>query len=692
MIRTMVVPIPCLLGVIVLGIVAGIVFVLRLLFFVRSFTSPDPASPAGRGSGDFRTRATGGATWLEEGGLPFETTMQSNRAVLDLSSGWEVGREGTGQESLLVDLPDCFNSPGRSLKDFEGRVGYARGFTVSEGFLERGVNHILRVSAVAQRAEVLLDGLSIGRTEDAWLPLSLDLSGKLKAGRRHRLAVVVDNRIGPHDIPPRLFPGHNLGWWPWGGIFGSVRLEARSDPYCFSLRALDTDLALPLDAVGAMRAQALFWRNSTNSELRVEAEFTVSQTDRVGNDGPVIASGKVETAFKDGEPVALAELPLCVPDARSWSPGSPSRYALHARCRGESLRVEFGFRHLEAKAGRLLLDGEALLLEGLCRHQEDGGSGAAQGTVSIEEDLDDIASLGANFVRLAHYPHDEGSATAAGRRGLAVWSEVPFYQAGMGIIRHLFDKTKAGRKSPRLTLRLLLETRRSRDPALLLAARRCLLKLVERDRNEPAILFWGLGNECWSLNPASGRALGWLRREVEALDRSRICAFATMALPTITTRFDRSADELDLVAVNEYFGWYYGDPEDASPFIQELSRRWPGKPVLVSEVGADSVEGRRSEKPVRGDLSEDWQAHLLETQWRSLRELPAFAGWAVWLHRDFPCPEYREDNAVPFYNLKGLRSADGRAKLAFGCIRSLYSAGKVQLPPGKRSDDEHKRY
>jgi beta-glucuronidase len=139
-------------------------------------------------------------------------------------------------------------------------------------------------------------------------------------------------------------------------------------------------------------------------------------------------------------------------------------------------------------------------------------------------------------------------------------------------------------------------------------------------------------------------------------------------------RYERAFEVADVVGVNEYFGWYYGKVEDAAPYLQSLARKYPHKPLLVTETGADAVRGQHTgENPPRRGYSEEHQAWLLQTQWQQMRLISTFAGLSVWVLKDFLCPEYREDNPVPFYNLKGLLDRDSQPKLAYHEIKKLYS-------------------
>ena len=147
-------------------------------------------------------------------------------------------------------------------------------------------------------------------------------------------------------------------------------------------------------------------------------------------------------------------------------------------------------------------------------------------------------------------------------------------------------------------------------------------------------------------------------------------------MPVLTPRFERSFAVVDAIGINEYFGWYYGKALQCGPFLQAVACKFPEKPLLVTETGADAVRGRHSAGgPQAQRYSEEYQAWLLEEHWHQMRRAPTFAGLSIWVFKDFLCPEYREDNPVPFYNLKGLVDRDGQPKLSLERVRKLFGGG-----------------
>src|SRR5690606_26604774 len=198
----------------------------------------------------------------------------------------------------------------------------------------------------------------------------------------------------------------------------------------------------------------------------------------VALDGPAAAGATVELAIgelgvsrraiADGEGQARFEFP--VPAAlRRWSPETPKLYDVTVSAGNDRWRDRVGFRTVAVDGARILLNGEPVFLRGISLHEEEIGTDptrrltreAARALLSRVKD-----GLHGNFVRLAHYPHDETVVRAADELGLLVWSEVPVYW------RIAWD-----------------------NEATLREARRMLAENILRDRNRASLAVWSVGNE-----------------------------------------------------------------------------------------------------------------------------------------------------------------------------------------------------
>jgi len=637
-----------------------LVFLWKYLFYRDAFITP--ADSVNLKIGDIQ-----GISFLIENNIPYPAGIQSTKRVLmNLDGIWGFHIDDN-LEVRQVTVPSCFNTANSSLRDYQGTVWYERDFVMPA--FDRGSLICLTFLGSFYRSEVWLDNQPIGTHEGGYLPFHFDITENVAPGKVHHLKVSVDNRIDGSSLPPYLFQGHNLGWHPFGGLHRSVRIEICPPQYCFKLRA---DAKLD-PAEGILQVSALFHCYKEDTPPLQTATLSL-----LTDDGRPLSETDVPLRWdSDGQYGAVAHT-FMVPSPVKWQPTTPYLYRLVIQTRYERCETTFGFRSIQAKGGKLLLNSKPLILKGICRHMEDREMGLAQPQDSVNQDLVFIQTLNANFVRLAHYPHSTETLDMCDQLGLCAWVEIPLYQAGLGIIRYLFDKTK---RDTGKTLRglpgVLRSTNALENPILLGKARDELLKMIERDSNHPSVLFWGLGNECWTMHPSGARALAWLREQAEVLDKSRLISYAAFALPVLSPFFERAFSVVDVVAVNEYFGWYYGKVWQTGAFLTALAQKYPHKPLMVTETGADAVRGCHTDEnpPPRG-YSEEYQAWLLNEQWQQMRTVATFSGLSIWVLKDFLCPEYREDNPVPFYNLKGLLDRNGQAKAAFEKVKTIYHSEK----------------
>src|SRR5215469_1772658 len=326
-----------------------------------------------------------------------------------------------------------------------------------------------------------------------------------------------------------------------------------------------------------------------------------------------------------------------------WSPEDPRLYEVRISAEGDHLTDQIGFRTVEVRGTEILLNGKPIFLRGISLHEEAPFRGAR--AFSEEDDrtlLTWAKELGANFVRLAHYPHNEDMIRLADRMGVMVWEEVPVYWE------------------------LQFE-----NPAVLENAKAQLEATILRDQNRAAIVFWSIANET-PINPARNAALQSLSAYARSLDSTRLISAASDKWQRMDA--DRMAlndplgEYLDVIGLNQYIGWY-GDlkPEDADRI--RWSFQYP-KPVIVTEFGGGAQYGFHGDSRTR--FSEEYQANLYQHQLRMLEHMPQLAGMSPWILMDFRSPRRVLPGIQDYYNRKGLISDRGQRKQAFWVLQKFY--------------------
>ena len=257
-----------------------------------------------------------------------------------------------------------------------------------------------------------------------------------------------------------------------------------------------------------------------------------------------------------------------------------------------------------------------------------------------EERIENIRiakELGCNFMRLAHYPHNEEMAKLADELGLLLWEEIPVYWA----IRFEREKTYED-------------------------AQNQLRELINRDWNRASVIIWSVGNE----NADTDERLKFMSVLAECAhreDETRMVSAACLVNATKNKIEDRLMEYLDIIGINEYCGWY--TPDFAMlPALMENSQ--PDKPVIVTEFGADALPHHHGTISDKG--TEECQADVYEKQIATLRNIDYIKGMTPWILYDFRCPR-RTSLIQKYYNRKGLLSEDKKyRKPAFYVLQKFY--------------------
>lgn len=407
---------------------------------------------------------------------------------------------------------------------------------------------------------------------------------------------------------PEQVPTDNTDWFNYGGIYRDVELIRVPQTFI-----KDFFLSLvPNSGFRKIHAELIVDGPMQNGQAQLEiAELGL-------NLAIDVEEGRGEIVF-DADP----EL---------WSPDHPKLYDVRLTFGDDAVRDRVGFREIRVDGMDILLNGEKLFLKGVSAHEESVPNGKAVTEEEIRENFRLAKEMNANYMRLAHYPHTERAAQIADEMGFMLWEEIPVYWA----IR--FD-----------------------NPATYQDAENQLSELVIRDRNRASVIIWSVGNE----NADTDSRLSFMRRLTERtreLDPTRLVSAACFSPG------DRLARHLDLVGINEYYGWY--NP-DFSRLFRFFADNPPEKPVIISEFGADAKAGHRGSVDDKG--TEDCQLDIYRKQVDAFRKIPAIRGTSPWILYDFRCPRRLHPVTQNYYNTKGLLNADKTYKKpAFHVMREFY--------------------
>jgi beta-glucuronidase len=566
-----------------------------------------------------------------------------------LSQHWERSRTTRGWTRVRV--PNVWNVGDASTASMTGGVGwYRKDFRLPSK--STALEWAVRFESVNYRARIWLNGNVVGENAGAYLPFQFNLN-TLKRKGVNRLVVRVDSRRKPTDFPPAGLNGDGVptgGWWNYSGIQREVYLQR------YDRVAIDRVQVRPVIACAACPARIdakLAIRNVTGRSQSVSVTGTYGgkrlrfATRRLRAEDRLDFTGRLRI----GKP-------------HLWSPADPHLYPVHLTVRIGGRKVagydlHSGIRSIKVIGGRLVLNGSYLNLRGVGLHEDSKLDGFAISDARRAELLRAAKDLGATVIR-THYPLHPYTHELADRLGLLVWSEIPVYSV----------KTQ------------YLAERAVRDAAYLE-----LQHNIETNQNHPSVLLWSIGNELSSHPGPAQRA--YIRDAVKTAHRAdptRPVALVVAGYPSALCQAPSYAP-LDVLGINDYFGWYTGpnaqifDRTQLSGYLDAVRACYPKQAIVVTEYGAEANRDGPAEE--KGTYA--YQQDFVNYQLGVFAAKPWLSGAIYWALNEFwvrPAWDGGNPRPTPPLHTKGLISYDGVRKPAYADVQRWYRATKTLTPVG----------
>ena len=519
-------------------------------------------------------------------------------------------------KSPTMKIPSDWNTQDDRLFFYEGTVWFKRSFLAVP---MTDYRTLLYFGAVNYDCHVWVNGRKAGHHIGGFTPFNLDISDLLREGE-NTIIVKVDNKRHAEDVPTQIFD-----WWNYGGITRDVMLVKVGPVYLqdYSLqlqkadaKAKDREISF---SAKLNKAEAGHTVKVSIPELKLEQQLTTD------------TEGKVSGTLK----VKAKNLQL-------WSPQNPKLYDVQLTLDTSTIADEIGFRTIETRGKQILLNNEPVFLKGISIHEEKpNGGGRANSVEDARTLLSWAKELGCNFVRLAHYPHNENMIREAERMGIMVWSEIPCYWTIAWTNPGTYDNAKQQ-----------------------------LTDMITRDHNRANIIIWSIANE----TPHSDERdtfLGNLAEYARTLDSTRLISMAmevTGASNYVNRLNDNMNKYVDVVSFNEYIGWYR-DVNDAAKMSWEIPYN---KPVIISEFGGGAKYGLHG--PTNQRWTEEFQENLYKENLAMIEKIEGLSGTTPWILKDFRSPRRVLPEIQDYYNRKGLFSDKGEKKKAFYILKQWYDS------------------
>ena len=590
------------------------------------------------------------------GGFPENKTQKDGYELIEYNF----------DQADVINVPGAWNEQKDELFFYQGSIWLFKKFNFNID--PNKLNH-LYIGASNFSTKIFLNGERVGQFNSGYTAFNFDISDYLINGE-NVLLVQINANLSENSVPTK-----KTDWWPYGGLVGDVLIV--NTPKIFIENAYVQ--------ISDLQKKQLNFRAKLNLNKNMNIKLIIDE----------LNLQRSFTTNKNGE---IDEF-IKFKNIDLWSPENPKLYNVTVKIEGDEIVDQIGFREIKTKGKQIFLNGTPIKFKGISMHAEPiGEKGVAFSRAHFESLVTTSKELNINFIRAAHYPYTRHMAKVCDELGIMLWEEIPVYW------------------------NINWTNKQTKEDAL-----NMLSNLVTRDWNRASVVVWSLGNE----TPFSKDRMTFmndLKDRLGELDVSRLKSAAILSgdaqtfsklisiiakvglekkdltakeryifeeiiknvpvpveklLPFEININDPLANELDLIAYNEYFGWYYTSFFSAQIGIREsllreimfelmpsfIIRSEFNKPIHISEFGAGA---KHSFKKTNQVWSEEYQAKVYLKQLEMLKSNPQVQGISPWILKDFRSMMRPLNNVQDFYNRKGLIDENGNKKQAFSVLSNFY--------------------
>jgi beta-glucuronidase len=541
-------------------------------------------------------------------------------------------------EAREIPVPASYNDvlADAAVRDHVGDAWYQTTVRVPRGWAGQRV--VLRFDAATHSAVVWVNEVEVARHEGGYTPFEADVTELARPGEQVRITAVVDNRLTWSTIPPGIVEDGRQTYFHdffnYAGLHRSVWLYSTPQAHI-------TDVTVRTGLDGTTGTVAYYVAASTVDAVDVQVVLLDAEGAEVSS-----AAGAAGVVTVDN---------VC-----PWRPGEGYLYELRvdlvagAEVR-DSYTLPVGVRTVEVRGTRFLINGEPFRFTGFGKHEDAAVRGKGHDDVLMVHDFALMDWIGANSFRTSHYPYAEEVLDYADRHGIVVIDETAAVGQNLamtaGILRQEFP--------PTFSVETIGDAARETHA-------RAIRELVARDKNHPSVVLWSIANEPESDTEAAEEYFRPLFALTRELDPTRPVGFVNVMHSPYGK--DRLGHYGDVLMLNRYYGWYIltGDLAGAEAAWHAELQQWTaeGKPIIITEYGADTVAGLHSVTPT--PWTEEYQVEYLEMNHRVFDRVEAVVGEHVWNFADFATKSgiIRVDG-----NKKGVFTRDRRPKAAAFALR-----------------------
>lgn len=538
------------------------------------------------------------------------------REIQSINNGWAFHKGDTRHHKIpkkvkkgweSVNLPHTWNA----MDGQDGGFDYFRSccwyFKELEILPKNNEEIYLEIPAASLSAEVYINGTHVCTHKGGFSIFRVHLTPYINPKKATKIAICTDNSESKEVYP------QTADFTFFGGLYRGVNIITVNHAH------------FDLEYEGGCGV-------AVTPKLNADGSADISIESFVKNADDCRIQYRIENTVIEGKKAALH-----IDNPHLWNGRiDPYLYTLDAQIVKnniviDNVTVKFGIRsfHIDADKG-FFLNGKPYPLHGVSRHQDRKDMGWAITEKEHKEDMELIAELGANTIRLAHYQHSQYFCDLCDEYGMIVWAEIPFISA--------FLKTSEAREN---TLSQMKE-------------------LIIQNYNHPSIVCWGIANEITigGEDPDLIENLNALNDLCHSLDSTRPTTMAQLTMLEMDSPLNKITD---ILSYNHYFGWYMGNVNDNGPWFDKFHELNPEICLGVSEYGCEGILQYHNDNPQMQDYSEEYQAYYHEKMLETFSTRPYLWSTHVWNMFDF-ASDMRDEGGVKGMNNKGLVTFDRKIK------------------------------
>lgn len=550
----------------------------------------------------------------------------AQRKATTINDNWSFKKQND-KEWTQVNLPHTYNHDAYNSRNYyQGKASYKRILKLDSVCSDK--RYYLKVDAASKYATVSINGTTVGSHAGGYTAFTLDVTPYLKT--ENTIEIDVDN--SRNDVTPI-----SADFTFWGGIYRDVWLietpllhfditDHGADGIYISTPKVNKD-----SAVISVKSKLI---NEATTKANLELTCRVTAPN-----GAVVQTVKKRLRLKPGERKDAVVTTNVIHNPLLWSPENPNLYTVETTIVDRKTKVEIdhqthktGLRwwHFDADKG-FTLNGKPYKLRGFNRHQDQWPHGVALHDEAHRRDIQMMKDLGANFIRISHYPQDDALLDECDRLGIMAWEEIP-------IVNFVPD-----------------------TPGYDDNCEQNLVEMIRQHYNHPSVIAWGYMNEILltapgkdkdDFQPCRDRTVALARRLEAKLKEEDSLRTSVMAFAASNEYNEIGLDLEDVAGWNLYHGWYWGELKGFEEWCADQHERYPKHPFMISEWGAGSDRRLHSANPKAFDFSMEYQQIYIEHYLPVIEQTPYIMGGAYWNLIDFNVAARQE--SMPRVNNKGV--------------------------------------